>query len=634
MFEVTGAQDVESAGRRHPHAVAAARADFLEHGQRAAAGVPELLTASWERSRSAGVDVDRPESDYVADIDTSSRLVRCARPVLDQLGADISDIALVIALTDNKARMIERLDISVGMGRLVDRVEFAPGFSYAEETMGTNGVGTVIGSGKAVSVVGAEHYAESLQQFACTAAPVIDPITGRLEGVLDVSTVARAWSPLMHTLVRAAATDIGRNLLLDRSQAQQVLFNTYLRADARSSKRAVFGFAESVTMANAAAQTLFDHDEQAAIRDHAAFLMTRRDRVSDTFALSSGRHVRVRGTRIVSGQIAAGIVVIAEPIQTPAATIAADGAVSSFSDKVLPDVAVASAKTQTLVTTIRREHRAAAAGGASPACVRACGELRESMAACLPTIVFGEPGSGRFTLVLELFHADHPRARSLSIAAHELDEGVGIDLAALREQTPSGMTLVIVRDIDQLGPAGSANLCRLMDAAELASTHVMVVATAAAIESDDKDSVVASELMSCFKSSIALPPLRHRTEDIEYILDRIIGDLAPHRHVRFSPAALRTIAAFGWPGNIAQLRDAVTEALKARPVGEIGVDDLPRYCLTQSKSYNLSPIQVAERDAIIAALQEYQGNRVAAAASVGISRSSLYRKIKSYGITS
>lgn len=612
-------------GNRHRR-VAAARADFLENGRPGAAGISDLVAASWERSKSAGVDAERASADYSGTVDTASRLVRCARPVIDQLGSDISDMALSIALTDNKARLIERVDISSGLGRLLDRVSFAPGYAYQEDTIGTNGVGTVIESGQAVSVVGPEHYSEYLQQFACTAAPVVDPITGKVEGILDVSTVAKSWSPIMHTLVKSAAKDIANNLLLDRSQAQQVLFNTYLKADARCSKHAVFGYARSVVMANAAAQTLFSQDEQTAIRDHATFLMQRRDRASDTVTLSSGREVRMHGTRIVSAGVTAGIVVIAEPVapQSLSDDLPND---RGFDDEVLPDVSVTNARTTSIVTDLRRGRRTPIVGGISPAWARACRHLRAAMRAGDPTLVFGETGSGRFTLAVELFHADHPRARSVSIDATQLESGVDIDAPALIDQ-PNAATLIIIRDIDQLGPDGVANLGRVLDAAEMSSTPVSVVATVGS-----PDEMHASEVLCCFRASVAVPPLRHRTEDLEHIVGRIVADVAPHRHVRLAPAALRMIAAYSWPRNVTQLREALGHALKARPVGEIQVDDLPRYCQTTANHHRLSPIEIAERDTLIAALQANDGNRVAAAAHVGISRSSLYRKIKSYGIT-
>jgi sigma-54 dependent transcriptional regulator, acetoin dehydrogenase operon transcriptional activator AcoR len=73
-------------------------------------------------------------------------------------------------------------------------------------------------------------------------------------------------------------------------------------------------------------------------------------------------------------------------------------------------------------------------------------------------------------------------------------------------------------------------------------------------------------------------------------------------------------------------------AVRRRPVGEIQHSDLPGYCQTVSR-HALTPLETAERDAIVAALQEANGNRMAAATHLGMSRSSLYRKLKTYGIT-
>ncbi|MFZ2176760.1 MAG: helix-turn-helix domain-containing protein, partial [Rhodococcus sp. (in: high G+C Gram-positive bacteria)] len=68
-----------------------------------------------------------------------------------------------------------------------------------------------------------------------------------------------------------------------------------------------------------------------------------------------------------------------------------------------------------------------------------------------------------------------------------------------------------------------------------------------------------------------------------------------------------------------------------RPLGDIQPRDLPGYC-SQSSLHTLTPIEAAERDTIITALRDAAGNRVQAAARLGIARSSLYRKIKTFGI--
>ena len=170
--------------------VAAARADFLETGREAADAVPDVVAASWVRSRQAGVDADRALPHESEDVDTGSRLVRCAKPVLDQLGADTADLPLIIALTDSRARIVQRLDSSpgrppAGPGQPRSRVRLRRGHDGHQRGRHRPRVG------QAVCVVGPEHFTENLQVFACTGAPIIDPLTGRLEGILDISMRAR-----------------------------------------------------------------------------------------------------------------------------------------------------------------------------------------------------------------------------------------------------------------------------------------------------------------------------------------------------------------------------------------------------------------------------------------------------------
>ena len=95
-------------------------------------------------------------------------------------------------------------------------------------------------------------------------------------------------------------------------------------------------------------------------------------------------------------------------------------------------------------------------------------------------------------------------------------------------------------------------------------------------------------------------------------------------HVRLVPVR-------AWPGNVAELQQALRAALTRRLAGPIRREDLPAECFTISRR-TLTPIEALERDAIIGALTTANGNRKMAAANLGMSRSSLYRKIQSFGI--
>ena len=122
-------------------------------------------------------------------------------PVIEQLAEQAAGVPVCVVLTDDRARLLVRLDTTAAIGRAADGNNFAEGFGYDEGAVGTNGVGTVLESGGSVHVVGAEHFVEPLQAYACAGAPVRDPFTGRIEGVLDVSCRAEHSSPILHSLV-------------------------------------------------------------------------------------------------------------------------------------------------------------------------------------------------------------------------------------------------------------------------------------------------------------------------------------------------------------------------------------------------------------------------------------------------
>ena len=94
---------------------------------------------------------------------------------------------------------------------------------------------------------------------------------------------------------------------------------------------------------------------------------------------------------------------------------------------------------------------------------------------------------------------------------------------------------------------------------------------------------------------------------------------------------MRALAAHDWPGDVRQLEAVIRQAL-ARRRGDITVDDLP---VEQRRAPDvaLTAMQRLERDAILRSLDEAGGNRAAAAEHLGISRSTLYRRLAAYGVS-
>jgi transcriptional regulator of acetoin/glycerol metabolism len=180
--------------------------------------------------------------------------------------------------------------------------------------------------------------------------------------------------------------------------------------------------------------------------------------------------------------------------------------------------------------------------------------------------------------------------------------------------------LYVLHDVDTLSRKAIDALAKVLGDAP---AHLAATAT---------DAVRSDALLALFHASATVPPLRHRSKDLAGLVAAVLADIAPHRDVRLSREALRVVVKYRWPGNVRQLAGALTWALRRRPVGCIEAEDLPAYCHSTPR-YALRPVDEVERDAIIGALREAGGNRVAAAAALGLARSTLYRKIRQYGIT-
>ena len=136
---------------------------------------------------------------------------------------------------------------------------------------------------------------------------------------------------------------------------------------------------------------------------------------------------------------------------------------------------------------------------------------------------------------------------------------------------------------------------------------------------------------------IRLPALRERKIDIPllvaYFLDKFSDPLQLVRAI--SDDALRRLMAYDWPGNVRELENAIECAVALSPDSVLKVDDLasvPDGALARSlpDSNELVPLAEIERRAVLHALRETGGDKLAAARLLGIGKTTLYRKLKQY----
>jgi sigma-54 dependent transcriptional regulator, acetoin dehydrogenase operon transcriptional activator AcoR len=601
---------MESSDRRLT--MAEARIGYLSTGDADPGAVSDFVAASWRRSRGAGVAADGGEVPFIEDIDISSRLVRYSQPIIDRLIDATEDIPLSIVLSDNKARVLTRIDTTRTIGLLLDSIFLAPGFDYAEGHIGTNGVGTALEAGRSVQIVGPEHFHERFQPYSCSGALIRDPMTGRIEGVLDLTCLTEHSTPMLHSIVRSAATDIEQSLLHDRSMRQQALFEAFLRVDSHS-KSPVFAIGGQVMMANALAQSTFDPVEQRMIVHHARYLMECRSPAEDEIDLPGDRLVALQGTRVSAGSEIAGIVV-----------------------EVLDAQKRSTRRSRGIRDTTRRSPRAAGSSLASsrtgalgqdshsPLWRRACSEVAEALTKNESLLVIGEPGTGKFTLTATTFHHVHPCSRTIELDANDITHN-GIAKETLETTVP---TVCILRRLQDLTPEGVTKAQAFLSETGRSEPPVCVAAT---VSESCLDTGPVRDLLPYFQRSATVPPLRHRIDDLPALTRQLLAKNSHGRTTSLNAAAMQTMARYTWPGNLRQLDDALRSALGHRPVGEIQPEDLPGYCC-QISARILSALESIERDAILLALREAGGNRVQAAAALGIARSSLYRKLKTFGI--
>ncbi|MEN8231951.1 MAG: sigma 54-interacting transcriptional regulator [Thermodesulfobacteriota bacterium] len=133
---------------------------------------------------------------------------------------------------------------------------------------------------------------------------------------------------------------------------------------------------------------------------------------------------------------------------------------------------------------------------------------------------------------------------------------------------------------------------------------------------------------------IHTPPLRERTEDIPLLVAHFLKKISITNDKvikRVSSPALEVLENYKWPGNVRQLVNAIEHAAITCKTDAIDVSDLPDYVFEEEKTEKNE--QSGEKDKIHSALTMFKGNRTLAAKHLGISRVTLWKRIKDYNIT-
>jgi sigma-54 dependent transcriptional regulator, acetoin dehydrogenase operon transcriptional activator AcoR len=182
--------------------------------------IPPRVLASWERSRCYGVATDDVDPVFSGTLDHESLFFECGQEVLSGLHETLATEPVSLMLTDADGLVLNRLSGDHSLLRALDAVHLAPGFAYSERDAGTNGLGLALADRMPSLVRAEEHYALSLRTYTCAAAPVIDPVTGHVEGSINLTTWSESSHELLLALAQAAAGNTAA-LMLARSEGRR-----------------------------------------------------------------------------------------------------------------------------------------------------------------------------------------------------------------------------------------------------------------------------------------------------------------------------------------------------------------------------------------------------------------------------
>ncbi|MBJ7357764.1 helix-turn-helix domain-containing protein [Nocardioides sp.] len=567
---------------------------------------PQVLQ-SWKRSLQSGAQLANPTLTFKGEHHARAALRLAADPVLSRLAEQLAGLEAGVLLADHEATLVHRWMPDRSVVPMFDRINANSGFDNSEESIGTNGCGSVIEAGSSIQVSGPEHLAEALRPFTCVGVPVHHPITRRLEAVVTLSCRATSGNPLLTPLMTSTAQEVESRLLAQATTSERQLLDAYLVAI--GSRRApIAAVGQDIFIAGPKVTDLLEGIDRALLWEYVRGVALGSRADAARFGLATGGRFRITHCQPVErdGSVIGALVEfeVARPEREPTHG---------------PDAGPLPRPTVSLP-------------GQSPALVTAIAHATRLAAKGVPMLIEGESGVGKFALAKAvLAAAPVPEDKVVVLdAAAGWSEGAAQFVTELRRALEAAPEAVLLRHLEQLSPEAAAATASLLEEGDGdAEPLPRIVATMTSGGGETSHSL--RRLVDTIGvGRVTVPPLRDRHEDIGPTAAAMLEKHRGDRPLHFSSSALRLLMRAPWPGNLRQL-DATIRGVMSTCIGpEITPDALPVELQGNSRKRDLSAIEELELGAILNALKQHHGNKVAAAQSIGISRSTLYRKLQAY----
>jgi transcriptional regulator of acetoin/glycerol metabolism len=543
-------------------------------------GVRPEVVASWRRSMLAGVDPGDTAYHLDPEFQPRTRLAAVAQPIMDRMRDEISDLSSWGFLADRGCRLLTTVVGDFPRAARVHLQNLCPGMSFAEDVMGTNGLGCAHETQQAFLISGSEHFRTDTEIITTTGVIIRDPFTRRHVGSLGVHCFREYGSAALLPLVVEIGRSIEAQLLASRSDGDRELFDAYSAAERRY-RSPVVAVSSRLCVLSTHARTLVREADEEALRRIAAESGTRGRVLRRTFSSGAAVTVRAIPVRQPRGEFAA--VLVLHPVAGPGRAAPESGSSSAhdFRDQL----------------------------------TRALGRGR-------PVLMTGERGSGKRhharAALRALGHRDGIAELDATVARIDPAEWLRGLAAALRDERAA----VLLGHVTDVPAELMGTVAQLLSGAACA-----VVGTAS---QDSTGDGCGALLRESFPVLVTVPPLRERRAEFAGLCAELLAELGEPgtAAVTLTPRAAAALAACEWPGNLRQLVQVLASALVRARGPTLDLPDLPALPGHDRAGHPLDEVLAAERRVLMSALRDAGGDRNLVADRLGISRATVYRKLK------
>ena len=617
-------------------------------------GLREDILSSWRRSRDT-YSIDPACGRPLASLDTEALErrragedgLRLAAPILRDFTQRVRLRDHVLSYFDAEGYLLA-IDGDRSVLERLAEIGLTPGVSWAEQWAGTNGPGAALAVRKPIEVFAGEHYVAAFQPWSSAAAPIRIPGSPAPAGVVAMTGAWEVRRRQAVTFVSAVARAVEERLRAARAVRDEVVRYAF-----RASRDA-----------GEALVALDSHGRVIAANEAAA-----RCNVLESGHLPAAMAEAVTGLMRATSTRSDGDVRVDLPEGLPATVCPVSYEGSRVGAIVRLTVSHASRRRSGPPDPAApaRYDFACILGNSSR--VRHAVELaRMATQNELPVVLSGESGTGK-ELFAQAVHGASSRAKKPfvavncgSIPAEILEAELfgyepGTFTGARREGKPGRFEdadagTLFLDEVSELAPPAQTALLRVLQEKEVvrlgASTPRpvdvrVIAATNKPLEQEMRAGRFRSDLYYRLNVLwIVVPPLRERDDDIS-LLARVFLDEADaeRRGLTFSEDAMEALRSYSWPGNVRELRNVVLRAVAVALRPQISARDL---FLERGRGYVNAGAELGraepretglelERGALITALDSCTWNFRRTAHQLGISRMTLYRWIRKYGIS-